>query len=142
MFGGAMRQAGIIAAGGIYGLEHNVQRLADDHTRAARLARGLAEIPGLRLDPDEVETNIVYFDVADTGLTATEFNNLLKERGVRMAAGSYGPSRVRAVTHLDVTAADIEQAVAVVAAVVTAHRQPGTGPAGGRASATPAGRPA
>jgi threonine aldolase len=142
MFGGAMRQAGIIAAGGIYGLEHNVQRLADDHTRAARLARGLAEIPGLRLDPAEVETNIVYFDVADTGLTATEFNNLLKERGVRMAAGSYGPSRVRAVTHLDVTAADIEQAVAVVAAVVTAHRQPGTGPAGGRASATPAGRPA
>ena len=75
-FGGAMRQAGIIAAAGIYALEHHVERLAEDHERARRLARGLAELPGIAVDADRVETNIVIFDVRGTGLTA---------RGVRSA---------------------------------------------------------
>src|SRR5262249_40865735 len=67
-FGGAMRQAGIVAAGGIYALEHHVNRLAQDHERARALARGLSELPGIALDADRVETNIVIFDVGGTGL--------------------------------------------------------------------------
>src|SRR5512144_1153404 len=72
-FGGAMRQAGIIAAAGLYALEHHVDRLAEDHERARRLARGLAEVPGIAVDADRVETNIVIFDVRGTGLTGEEF---------------------------------------------------------------------
>ncbi len=71
-FGGAMRQAGIIAAGGVYALRHHVDRLAEDHERARRLASGLAEIPGLALDPERVETNIVIFDVSRTGLSGDD----------------------------------------------------------------------
>ncbi len=117
MFGGAMRQAGIIAAAGIYALQHNVERLAEDHANARLLATGLAEIPGIAIDPDEVETNIVFFDVAGTGRTAHEINQALIAHGVRM--GAVGHTRMRAVTHLDVSRADIERAVEVMRAVVT-----------------------
>ena len=65
MWGGAMRQAGIVAAGALYALDHHVERLADDHENARALAEGLAEIEGVELDPDEVETNIVVFGVPD-----------------------------------------------------------------------------
>ena len=65
MIGGALRQAGIVAAGALYALDHNVERLADDHANAATLARAIADVPGVTLDPDEVETNIVIFEVDD-----------------------------------------------------------------------------
>jgi threonine aldolase len=108
-FGGAMRQAGIIAAGGVYALRHNVDRLAEDHRNARRLAEGLAGLPGIALDLDRVETNRVYFDVRETGLTASQFVWELLEQGVRV--GASGPYRIRAVTHLDVSAAGIERAI-------------------------------
>ncbi len=110
MFGGAMRQAGIIAAGGVYALRHHVDRLADDHANARLLASGLATIPGIRLLHDPIETNIVFFDVAQTGLTAGELEQRLNERGVRM--DGYGSETViRAVTHIDVSREDCERAV-------------------------------
>jgi threonine aldolase len=109
--GGAMRQAGIVAAAGIYALEHHVERLAEDHERARLLARGLAGLPGIALDADRVETNIVIFDVRGTGLTAEEFGRRTLDRfGVRFSV--LGPTLVRAVTHLDVPADGVEQALA------------------------------
>ena len=107
--GGAMRQAGIIAAGGLYALRHHVERLAEDHALARRLAEGLAELPGLKLDPADVETNIVFFDVTGA-LDAPSAVDRLLTHGVRM--GALGPRTLRAVTHLDVDAAGIERALA------------------------------
>jgi threonine aldolase len=120
MFGGAMRQAGILAAAGIYALQHHVERLAEDHANARLLAEGLAETPGIAIDPAEVETNLVFFDVRDTGMTAQEFTSALLAEGVRM--GAVGRYRVRAVTHLDVTRQDVEQAIAAVRRVHLARR--------------------
>jgi threonine aldolase len=109
-FGGAMRQAGIIAAAGIYALEHHVERLAEDHDRARRLALGLAELPGIAVDADRVDTNIVIFDVRGAGLTGEEFGRRALERfGVRFSV--LGPTLVRAVTHLDLPADAVERAV-------------------------------
>ena len=116
MFGGAMRQAGIIAAAGLYALDHNIDRLADDHTNAKILARGLSEIPGIRLDVEHVETNIVFFDVADLGITAKDAVARLLERGVRM--GATGRTLIRAVTHLDVSQADVERSVDIAQEVL------------------------
>jgi threonine aldolase len=107
--GGAMRQAGIIAAGGIYALRHHVERLAEDHTHARRLAEGLAALPGVKLDPAEVDTNLVFFDVTGA-LDAPAAVERLLALGVRM--GALGARTVRAVTHLDVSAAGIETALA------------------------------
>ena len=108
--GGAMRQAGIVAAAGIYALEHHVERLAEDHERARQLARGLAELPGIALDADRVETNIVIFDVRGTELSGEEFGRRALERfGVRFSV--LGPTLVRAVTHLDVPADGVERAL-------------------------------
>jgi threonine aldolase len=113
--GGAMRQAGIIAAGGIYALRHHVERLADDHANARRLADGLAGLPGIALDPKSVDTNIVFFDLTGRLDAATAVERLLA-RGVRM--GALGPRTIRAVTHLDVSAAQIERALDVARAVL------------------------
>ena len=107
--GGAMRQAGIIAAGGVYALRHNVKRLAEDHTNARRLAEGLAGLSGVRLDPTTIETNIVFFELTGE-LTAPMAVERLLARGVRM--GASGPRLIRAVTHLDIDAAAIERALA------------------------------
>jgi threonine aldolase len=107
--GGAMRQAGIIAAGGIYALRHHVKRLAEDHANARRLAEGLANLPGVKLDPATVETNLVFFDFTGTIDASTAVHGLLA-RGVRM--GALGPRTIRAVTHLDVTAAAIDKTLA------------------------------
>ena len=107
-FGGAMRQAGIIAAAGVYALQHHVERLAEDHERARRLAEGLAGIPGIGLDPKRVETNIVVFELH--GLTGEEFGaRTLASHGVRFSV--LGPSTVRAVTHLDIPTDGIERAL-------------------------------
>jgi threonine aldolase len=109
-FGGAMRQAGIIAAAGIYALRHHVERLAEDHERARRLARGLAKLRGVKLDVERVQTNIVVFDVSGTGLTGEEFGaRTLASHGVRFSI--LGPTTVRAVTHLDIPPDGIEVAL-------------------------------
>ena len=109
--GGAMRQAGIIAAGGVYALRHHVDRLAEDHAHARTLAEGLAKLPGVGLDPSTVETNIVIFEVADAAAAVAA----LLARGVRM--GAMGPRTVRAVTHLDVSAAQIDRALDAARAI-------------------------
>ena len=119
-FGGAMRQAGVIAAAGVYALTHHVERLAEDHDNAKVLAEGLAQVPGIELESESVETNMVYFDVAGTGLSATEMRDRLLERGVRI--GAAGPTRMRAVTHLDVTREGVTEAVRAVDAVVAETR--------------------
>lgn len=115
VFGGAMRQAGIIAAAGLYSLQHNVERLAEDHENAALLAEGLANIPGVRLDP-EPETNIVYFDVSGTGRTAADARAALETEGLR--ASGNGASRLRFVTHLDISREQIQQAIAIASRVL------------------------
>ena len=114
-FGGAMRQAGIIAAACVYALEHNVDRLADDHENARHFAGLVANIPNLRVEPEKIETNMVFIDVAATGLSAADVADRLRSRGVRI--GAMGPTRMRAVTHLDVDRADIEIAAAELRAV-------------------------
>jgi len=114
--GGAMRQAGIVAAAGVYALENNIERLAEDHANARLLADRLAELPGIAIDPETVETNIVFFDVAGTGMTASQVAEGLADHGVRV--GPMGDGLIRAVTHLDVTTAQIEEAAAAVKTVV------------------------
>ncbi len=111
MFGGGMRQAGILAAAALYAVENNIERLAEDHAHARRLAEAVAVLPGIRLDPTEVETNIVIFEVDERQRSAAEFVQRLREHDVWMLAT--GPNKVRAVTHLDVSRAQIDQAIAV-----------------------------
>ena len=106
--GGGMRQAGIIAAGALYALDHNIERLAEDHQHARVLADIVRATPGLKLDPDVVDTNIVIFDVdAELG-TAAAFCARLRDEGVWMNA--IAPQRIRAVTHLDVSREQVEYA--------------------------------
>lgn len=109
MFGGGMRQVGIIAAAGIYALDHNLERLREDHQNAKRLAVGLKEFKGISIDPKHVETNIVIFDVANTGMTAAQVSEAMKKEGVLIHA--FGKTQVRLVTHLDVTAEETEKAL-------------------------------
>jgi threonine aldolase len=117
-FGGAMRQAGIIAAAGVYALRHHVERLAEDHERARRLAQGLAALPGITLDPARVETNIVVFDVSRTGMSGEVFGaRTLASHGVRFSV--LGPTTVRAVTHLDIPADGVERALEAARAAIT-----------------------
>ena len=113
--GGAMRQAGIIAAGGVYALRHNVERLAEDHGNARRLAEGLADASGRTLDPTTVETNLVFFDL--TGASMRRRGRAAA--GARRPDGRDGPRTVRAVTHLDVDAAQIERAIVAARGVLT-----------------------
>jgi threonine aldolase len=109
LFGGAMRQAGVVAAAGLYALEHHVERLAEDHANARRLAEGLAAA-GLPVEPAEVETNFVLLDASALGLTVGETAERLAGEGVLLSpAGRRG--HLRAVTHLDVSADDVERAV-------------------------------
>jgi threonine aldolase len=111
LFGGAMRQAGIIAAAGVYALHHHVTRLADDHAHATMLAQALAALPTVDLNPADVETNIVIFDVAATGRPAAAIAAQLEKEGVRLSV--MGRTKLRAVTHLDVSRQDIQHAIAV-----------------------------
>jgi threonine aldolase len=110
--GGAMRQAGIIAAGALYALEHHVERLADDHANARVLAQAVRPTPGLKLDPDVVDTNIVIFEVDLELGTAAAFCARLRDEGVWMNA--IGPQRIRAVTHLDISREQVEHAAQVL----------------------------
>jgi threonine aldolase len=117
-WGGAMRQSGIIAAACEYALDHQVERLAEDHANARRLAEGLSSIPGIAIEPVETETNLVYFDIDRAGMSAAAFTAALQAKGVRMT--EMGAKRVRAVTHLDVDAAMIERSIVAVAEVIRA----------------------
>ena len=119
-WGGAMRQSGIIAAACEYALDHQVDRLAEDHANARRLADGLAGISGIVIDPAEIETNLVYFELDAGAMSAAGFCAALQSRGVRMT--EMGARRVRAVTHLDVDAAMVERAILAVAEVLRAGR--------------------
>lgn len=111
MFGGAMRQAGLLAAAALYALDNNIERLAEDHANAKRLAEGIAGLPGIRLNPEEVETNIVIFEVDDRIGPADRFAKKLHENDIWMFAT--GPHKIRAVTHLDVSREQIERAISV-----------------------------
>jgi hypothetical protein len=110
--GGAMRQAGIIAAAGVFALRHHVGRLAVDHENAKLLARGLAELRGITLNPDEVDTNIVILDISEMGRTARDLADELLTNGLRMSV--VNPTRLRAVTHLDISRQDVEEALQIV----------------------------
>lgn len=115
-FGGGMRQAGIIAAAGVYALEHHVERLAEDHLHAKRLAQGVAETDGLDIDVSAVVTNILYFQVRKPGITVPMLLDRLKAEGVLMLGT--GATSIRAVTHLDVTKDGIDRAIEVLHKVV------------------------
>jgi len=109
--GGGMRQAGVLAAAGIVALTEMVDRLAEDHANACKLAEGLAEMPGLSIEPSQIKTNIVYFAVSRQDMTAQDLVARLNVDGVRMLP--VGPGRIRAVTHYHITAADIDYALKV-----------------------------
>lgn len=111
LYGGGMRQVGILAAGALHALEHNLQRLTQDHENARLLAQGLLEIPGINLDLESVQTNIVLFDVKDTGRSVAEILEQLKRKGVLLVP--FGHTTLRAVTHLHVTRQGIEKTLAV-----------------------------
>lgn len=108
--GGAMRQAGIAAAAGLYALDHHIARLAEDHSNAIRLATGLSGTPGLTVEP--AETNIVFFDIAGTGLESEAFNKATMALGLRLSVA--GPTRMRALTHLDFPAAALPRALEII----------------------------
>ncbi|HEX3268068.1 MAG TPA: GntG family PLP-dependent aldolase [Gaiellaceae bacterium] len=112
LFGGAMRQAGIVAAAGVYALDHNVERLAEDHARARRLAEGL-HAAGLPIDLEQVETNFVQVDVGPLGLSTDEALERLWQQGIGLSKTAH-ETRLRAVTHLDIGDEDIEQAVQAI----------------------------
>jgi threonine aldolase len=112
LFGGAMRQAGVVAAAGLYALDHHVERLADDHARARRLAEAL-DVAGVPVDLDQVETNFVQVDAEPLGLTRTEALARLSEAGVGLS-GTIHPTVMRAVTHLEITEDDVDRAAELI----------------------------
>ena len=112
--GGSMRQGGICAAACLYALDHNIERLAEDHANAKALARGLAQVPGLALDVPE--TNLVYADTKEAGMTAAEVARAARMQGLLVSV--MGTHRVRLCTHLDVDAAGIEEAISVLRGIV------------------------
>jgi len=113
--GGSLRQAGVCAAACLYALDHNVDRLAEDHANARALARGLADLPGITVE--EPETNLVFFDTSGAGITAEELGRRLRVEGVAISA--MGRYRGRACTHLDVDLAGIQLALQVIRRSVT-----------------------
>jgi len=106
LVGGGMRQAGVLAAAGIVALTQMVDRLADDHANAKKMAEGLADTPDIAIDPDQIKSNIVFFELTRQDLTAQQLVTQLEAEGVRMLP--VGPQRVRAVTHYHITSEDID----------------------------------
>jgi threonine aldolase len=115
--GGAMRQAGVLAAAGLIALEEMPHRLGDDHANARLLATELAKLPGIEIDPARVQTNIVIFDIAGTGLATIDLTTALKARGILM--NGINPRQMRAVTHFDVSREQCANAAEAIAEVVT-----------------------
>ena len=120
--GGGMRQAGILAAAGLIALEQNPAKLANDHGNAKFLARAVAQIPGFKINPKKVQTNIVISDITGTGMTSRELSALLRRHGV--LADGVGPDQLRFVTHLDVNRQQCERAVEMVASALGAKATP------------------
>ncbi len=118
VLGGGMRQAGVIAAAGIKALEEMVDRLAEDHENARRLAEGVAGIGGLSIEPAKVQTNIIYFELDEERMTPTELVTELNKTGVKLLA--VGPRRLRAVTHYGISAKDIDLTVKALGEVMKA----------------------
>lgn len=116
MYGGAMRQSGILAAAGLYALEHHIPRLANDHAHATRLAARLHQIASVAINPAAVETNILFFDVHHPRLTAPAFVTALRQEGVLLNA--VNAKTCRAVTHLDVSTDAIDQAADAIARIL------------------------
>jgi len=119
MLGGGMRQAGVLAAAALVALEEGPKRLHIDHENAQVLAQGLLRIPGITIEPDKVQTNIVLYDVGQTGLTSAQFLQKLAER--KVLGGPVDTRRIRMVTHLDVDRDNIEQALRRIGEVVGAR---------------------
>lgn len=117
MLGGGMRQVGVLAAAGLVALEKMTARLEEDHANAQVLARGLAEIHGVKIDPERVQTNIVVFDITGTGQTTAEFSAKLKRRGV--LANGINPREMRMVTHKDVSRDDTETSLGAISEVLS-----------------------
>jgi threonine aldolase len=116
MLGGGMRQAGVLAAAGLVALEEGPKRLQEDHDNAQLLAQKLSRVPGIDLNPVKVQTNIVIFSVKPSGLTSAEFLAQLSSRGV--LGVPVDGTRVRMVTHLDVSRREVEDAADIVASVL------------------------
>jgi threonine aldolase len=116
LLGGGMRQAGVLAAAGIVALETMVDRLADDHDHARRLAAGLAALPGIILDMERIQTNIVIFELAPSAPSPAEFVSGLASHNVKV--GAIGGRRLRAVTHVGIEASDIDQTIAAAEEVL------------------------
>jgi threonine aldolase len=114
--GGGMRQAGVLAAAGLIALEEMPARLSEDHANARLLAEGVAALPGVSIDPAKVVTNIVIFDIAASGIAPDAFEAAAAKRGVLL--GSVGGTRIRMVTHLDVSRKDCEQALEALASIL------------------------
>ncbi len=117
IFGGGMRQAGILAAGALYALEHNVGRLGEDHAKARLLAEALSRIKALRVDMTEVQTNFVIAETEGSGKSQSEILSMLAARGVLMTGERY--SAIRAVTHLDVSMQDVRRAAEIIQSLFT-----------------------
>ncbi len=111
LFGGGMRQAGIIAAGALFALEHNVERLKEDHEKATMFAEAIASTPGVRVDLEGVHTNIVIINVEQTGKSPADILALLRTNQILLTDAGYGA--VRAVMHLDVSLRDVHHAAAI-----------------------------
>jgi len=116
LLGGGMRQAGVLAAAGIVALETMVDRLAEDHANARRLAEGLAMLPGVLLDPEQIHTNIVIFGLRPTAISPQQLVAGLAARGVRLNA--IGPRQLRAVTHYGIDSEDIDSALTAAKAIL------------------------
>ena len=124
LLGGAMRQAGVIAAAALVALEEMRDRLVEDHVNARRLADGLAEIPGIRIDAARVVSNIVSFEIDPAVSDPAAFQKACAERGLRFSRYLGNSPRLRAVTHVDVTAAQIDEALDIARAVLSVERAP------------------
>ncbi|HEX6061499.1 MAG TPA: GntG family PLP-dependent aldolase [Candidatus Limnocylindria bacterium] len=126
LLGGAMRQAGVIAAAALVGLETMRERLVEDHVNARALADGLAAIRGIKIDAARVVTNIVSFEIDRTAMDAADFQKACAERGLRLSRYLGNSPRLRMVTHANVSRADVDQALAIMSAVLSGKREPVT----------------
>lgn len=126
LFGGAMRQSGIVAAAAIYAFENNIERLADDHANARYLAERLAEVEGISINPGEVESNLVFFNIDPALGTASEFGARTAARGIRVCPIG-GTHRVRVCTHLDISRGQIDEAVPILAQALHASPDESSG---------------
>ena len=116
LFGGGMRQAGIVAAAALYALDHNIDRLAEDHKNARLIAQAISETPGLHPYPTQIDTNLVWFRVDPNRATAKDVAMTLKRAGILVHVA--GPQALRACTHLDVSSAQAQRAAETIRTVL------------------------